>query len=96
MLFFNEVPCPPAQRAHAQAGERGGYKSPLRSFPWREIMCRDKSTTIFHIDVDAAVQGGGVNNSVRVPKRPIAPTVPEGHSAATQCLMDEYTTNNNY
>ena len=26
VLFFNEVPCPPAQRAHAQAGERGGDK----------------------------------------------------------------------
>ena len=29
LVFFNVVPCPPAQRAHAQAGERGGYKYTL-------------------------------------------------------------------
>jgi hypothetical protein len=25
--FFNVVSCPPAQRAHEQAGARGGYKN---------------------------------------------------------------------
>ena len=39
---------------------------------------------------------GGVNISVRVAKRPFAPTAPERRSAATEYLMGEYTTRNNY
>ena len=39
---------------------------------------------------------GGVNISVRVAKRPFAPTAPERRSAATEYLMGVYTTRNNY
>ena len=39
---------------------------------------------------------GGVNNSVQVAKRPISPTASAGRSAVTSCLIDEYTTKNNY
>ena len=39
---------------------------------------------------------GGVNISVRVAKRPFAPTAPERRYAATEYLMGVYTTRNNY
>ena len=49
------------------------------------------SRTVAHLD-----NTGGVNNGVQVAKRPFAPTAPECSSAATEYLMGEYTTRNNY
>ena len=49
------------------------------------------SRTVAHLD-----NTGGVNISVRVAKRPFAPTAPERRSAATEYLMGVYTTRNNY
>ena len=45
---------------------------------------------------ESAQNTGGGNNSVRVAKRPFAPTAPERRSAATEYLMGVYTTRNNY
>ena len=39
---------------------------------------------------------GGANNSVRVPKRPIAPMAPAGRLAVSECFVGVYMTDYDY